>query len=124
MKFFEWLKKSRLTQIEAAEILGITPNTITTAKGKGSVSSAWNAFAKIASGEVPAFEWSEDKSSYNQPVIVIDGITYGPADTIRRDGRIAAHVILVWACEPDRSEQDYQRARKFLRYWPEGPQLR
>ena len=126
MTFTDWRKTHRLTQAEVAAMLGVHRNTVTAAEASGRISGPWEAFARLAAGELPTVRFTTDQTSYNQPVVLVgdDPTAYGPADVIRRDGRIAAHVVALWALDPERSEADYQAARKFLRYWPTGPQLR
>jgi len=69
---------------------------------------------------------------YGIPVLLIDAEDvqgeFGPADVI---GDLenpetlvhAAQVVHRWASDPARTEEERQAAHKFLRQWPEGPQL-
>lgn len=125
MTFFEWTMAHRLTGAEVAEIVGVAAQSITNAKARGSYSPTWDSVARLAEN-APLEPVFSEEGSHRQPVVKFgdDPRAYGPADVIRGDGRIAAHVVLLWASQWDRSEEDYQTARRFLRYWPDGPQLR
>jgi len=71
-------------------------------------------------------------SRYGIPVLEItaadvDG-DFGPADLI---GDLdppetlcrAADVVVGWASQPDRTDEEREAARRYLRQWPEGPQV-
>jgi hypothetical protein len=71
-------------------------------------------------------------SRYNVPVLEItaediDG-DFGPASLI---GDLeapwtlfpAANVVYAWAQKPERTQEEVEAARLFLRQWPEGPQV-
>lgn len=76
-------------------------------------------------------------SHYGCPVLRISAEDvlgdFGPADMIDTSGdperihpdRIitAADVVVGWAMKPDRTPEEKAAARKFLRQWPEGPQI-
>jgi hypothetical protein len=60
-------------------------------------------------------------SSHGVPVVVVGTEAYGPMDTI--GGRQAAKIVTAWGCKPDRTPDEQDAARAFLRQWPAGPQL-
>lgn len=123
MKFWEWKEAHHLTAREVAAMIGVTENALSLAKKRDSYSPVWDAFSRLAAAEPLPVSFKNDGG---QPVVCFgdDPLLYGPADVIRNDGRIAAHVVAIWALNPDRPEKEYQMARRFLRYWPKGPQLR
>jgi len=61
-------------------------------------------------------------SSYGQPVLRVEGRDLGPADLMPA-GEFAADVVRAWALGAGRSAEEREAARRFLRQWPEGPQL-
>lgn len=67
-------------------------------------------------------------SSYGIPVLVIDAddiqAELGPADIVPSSPPImAADIILAWGSRPNRSEEERAAAERYLRQWPDGPQL-
>jgi len=126
MTFTEWRKKHRLTQTEAAKMLGVVQGTIANAEYSGRQVGPWEAFARLAENELPEVKFSTEQTSYNQPLALFGGDKqpYGPADVIRGDGRIAAHVVALWALQRDRAAEEYAVAKRFLSFWPDGPQLK
>lgn len=60
-------------------------------------------------------------SSYGMPVFVHEGIAHGPRDKI--SAFRVADIINEWAAEPDRTDAEKSLAGRFLRQWPDGPQL-
>ena len=128
MKFSDWRKSARLTFAEAAEIAGVTTNALWMAEKAGRAPRFdGDRAAAILAGEIPAFVFDVDGGSYNQPIVRFasqPGVAYGPGDVLRGDGRLVGHIVYMWAGNADRTEEEYQAARKFLRYWPDGPQLR
>ncbi|MBE0659006.1 MAG: hypothetical protein IH602_15035 [Bryobacteraceae bacterium] len=68
-------------------------------------------------------------SSYGIPVLRItaDDIEgdFGPSDLIGQPGALmpAAAVVAAWARDSARTEPELSAAAKFLRQWPEGPQV-
>lgn len=71
-------------------------------------------------------------SHYGCPVLRIEAEDvdgdFGPADLIDfgavGQGIIpAATIVHAWATAPQRSDEERQAARRFLRQWPDGPQL-
>ena len=69
-------------------------------------------------------------SSHGVPVLEIragdvDG-TFGPEDLIYDEsGPVmrAASLVELWASSPERSDDEIEAARRFLRQWPDGPQV-
>ena len=68
-------------------------------------------------------------SRYGIPVLEItaddvDG-TFGPADLIGEPPKLmlGAQIVAGWASQPDRTADEIEAARRFLRQWPDGPQL-
>lgn len=123
--FSSWRAAHRLSRREVAEMLGVNKNTISIREQSGEITSTWEAFARVV-GTLPSVEMTTEGGSYGQPVARFDGDpqVYGPADVIRKDGRIAGHVVALWALFPERTDDEYQAAKRFLLYWPEGPHLR
>jgi len=124
MTINDWKKRHRLSYQEVGDILGISPGACSNKRDNEATGST-AAFLR-AVDTMPEITFGSEAGSYGQPVAYFDGgkLAYGPADVIRGDGRIAAHVVVVWACMPERSEDEYQTAKRFLRYWPDGPHLR
>lgn len=63
-------------------------------------------------------------SSYGQPVLVITGIAYGPADTLPHWPQLpmtAGEYVYKWALTEGREERD--AAHAFCRQWADGPQV-
>lgn len=61
-------------------------------------------------------------SSYGIPVVECGGGAYGPKEFI---GLIrVAEIVKKWAEEPGKTTNEIAMAGKFLRTWPEGPQLK
>ena len=61
-------------------------------------------------------------SSYGIPVARIDGVDYGPKDVLPSH-HFVANVIVNWAKESERTEEEIRGAKLFLMQWPDGPQL-
>ena len=122
--FFEWRDGHGLKNAEAAAMLGVSPGTVANVSNKGGVSATWDAFARVAENAPLAIRFADIDG---QPVAYFGGDkrAYTPPNVIRGDGRIAAHVVLLWASmRLLRTDGEYQAARRYLSYWPEGPQLR
>ena len=72
------------------------------------------------------------QSHYGAPVLRIDAADvkgdFGPLDPIGDVGSplilTAAGIVAGWAMNAERSEDEREAARAFLRQWPEGPQIR
>jgi hypothetical protein len=67
-------------------------------------------------------------SSYGIPVLVLDADDirgeFGPADTLPTDQPLTgADLVATWGSEPERTEEERTAAGRFLRQWPDGPQL-
>lgn len=67
-------------------------------------------------------------SSYGIPVLVIDAddikAELGPADIVPSSPPItAADIVITWDSQPDRNEEERAAADRYLRQWPDGPQL-
>lgn len=123
MTLEEWRRKNRIPAKDAAVILGMTnPHTIYHAEKKKN--PRLEAFIKVVS-EIPEVRFVEN-SSYGLPAALIggDGTEYAPADIVRSDGRAAGWIVYLWAGLPDRTETEYQMAKKYLFQWAEGPHLR
>ena len=122
--FSEWRESHGLKLAEVAAMLGVSPGTVANTSKKGSVSATWEAFARVAENAPPRV-CITDIDGRPAAYFGKDERAYAPLDVIRGDGRIAAHVVLIWASlRLERSEEEYQAARRYLSYWPEGPQLR
>jgi hypothetical protein len=55
------------------------------------------------------------------PVMLHMGVAHGPRD--RLGPFVVADLVKAWAEEPDRTDEDKALAGRFLRQWPNGPQL-
>jgi hypothetical protein len=72
-------------------------------------------------------------SSPGVPVLRIHGAKvagdFQPADVLadpwsgKPSTERAAHVVRAWAADPDRTEEQREAARLFLRQWSDGPQM-
>ncbi len=63
-------------------------------------------------------------SHYNIPVLRIEsnaGPDLGPSDFIGK--QFAAQLVAKWAGKKCRKPEELEAARRFLRQWPEGPQV-
>ena len=60
-------------------------------------------------------------SSYGMPVFVFQGTAYGPRDKI--SAFLVAEIVHAWAEEDGRTDAELALAGRFLRQWPDGPQL-
>lgn len=63
-------------------------------------------------------------SSYGKPVLVMEGVAYGPADILPYWPQLpmsAAEYIYKWALTEGQDGRD--AAHAFCRQWPEGPQV-
>ena len=127
MDFLTWKVKHRLTHAEAGDMLGVTHKSIAGAYLRGESSRHWDNFARLAENTPPQLRLSVEGGSYGMPVAYFgdDPRAYAPSDVIRGDGRIAGHVVLLWASlRLERTEEEYQMARRYLSQWADGPQLR
>lgn len=69
------------------------------------------------------------ESSRNIPVLIVNGIAYGPADIVtglRNDDifgeTTAADLVRIWG-NGSRTREERTAADRFLSQWPDGPQL-
>lgn len=67
-------------------------------------------------------------SSYGCPVLVFDAEDirgeFGPADMLPTDKPLTgADLVATWAGEPERTEEELTAAGRYLRQWPDGPQI-
>ena len=125
--FDEWRKRRHLGNAEAAEIIGVTAAALNNAVAAGRIPRYWDKLATLAENPQIKLRFSTKGGSYGMPVAYFHGDArgYSPAEVIRRDGRIAGHVVLLWASMRfERTEEEYQLARRYLSQWPDGPQLR
>lgn len=118
-----WIKKSGLQKKEAAAILGVNPNTITAMLDKTAPGGQCEAFLRVVSGTPDVRLEQLEKDSQPLAIFGDDPFRYAPADIVMSDGRRAADIVILWACQPGRSKENIKTARKFLTHWPDGPQL-
>jgi hypothetical protein len=59
------------------------------------------------------------------PTLIITDCSYRPNDLVEMDGEgvVAARMVLEWATRWGRTEAEVDAARRYLRLWPNGPQL-
>ena len=71
------------------------------------------------------------QSLYGLPVLRIEGddfpTDYGPEDDVSLLAGLvvlkAGELVAAWASVKDRTPKEREAARKFLRQWPDGPQI-
>jgi hypothetical protein len=70
---------------------------------------------------------SEDFHGFRKcpPTLIITDCAYRPYDVVEMDGEgvVAARMVIEWATRWGRTEAEVDAARRYLRLWPNGPQL-
>ena len=86
-------------------------------------SGVFGSFSQIRRGI--CLTTNSPASHYGIPALRIEtdeGPDLGPSEFLR-NGKLAAAVVAAWATKKCRKPEELEAARRFLRQWPDGPQV-